>query len=326
LSTGGPPAWVLLGRRRGDNNQLLRLAGDLGLPFRAIELRYNGLYRIPPAFLGASLATLETGSRQLIGPPWPDLVLGIGNRSVSPALAIRQRSGGKAKLVRLGNPRLHPKHFDLVITTQQYAVPDAPNVLRLPVGISTAQQLKPTLKESEWLAKLARPHRLLLIGGATFMWRLSQSKIAEAASTLKAKENGSTIAVGSARTSETSLQAVRRALRGSDHVVIQGSFPRYSVLLDDADEIYVTADSVAMVSDAVTSGKPVGLILPEQTLSGRVFYTASRLGMPVPVRDISRFWTGIQAQGLAGEIDRPIAGTLASDPVRDAVTAIRKLL
>jgi uncharacterized protein len=326
MSEGTARVWVLLGPRTGDNNQLLRLAGELGVPFRSIELGYNGLNRIPPALLGASRAALDRESRALLAPPWPDLVLGIGNRSVPPALAIRRRSGGVSKLVRLGNPRLHPKHFDLVITTPQYAVADAPNVIRLPVGIDTAPRLEPVREEVEWLAKLPRPHRLLLIGGDSFMWRLRPSLVADAASRLKARPGGSTIAVGSERTREASLKAVSQALRGSDHGLVFGCFPRYPVLLANADEIYVTADSVAMISDSVASGKPVGLIPPEKTLSGRLFYAAAKLGAPVPVRDIRGFWTGVQAQGLAGTIDRPIAGRLRADPLDIAVTAVRNLL
>ncbi|HUG46205.1 MAG TPA: ELM1/GtrOC1 family putative glycosyltransferase [Sphingomicrobium sp.] len=326
MSAERVPVWVLLGRRRGDNNQLLRLANELGVPFRALELSYNPLYRIPPALLGASLATLDKASRRQIRPPWPDLVLGIGNRSVPPALAIRRLSGGKSKLVRLGNPRLHPRHFDLIITTPQYGVADAPNVIRLPAGIGTASKLEPILEEAQWLARLARPHRLLLIGGDSFMWRLGPNTIAGAASRLKEKPGGSTIAVASARTGEANVRAVTGALRGSDHGLVWGSFPRYPVLLDDADEIYVTADSVAMISDSVATGKPVGLVLPQKTFSGRLFYSAAKFGLPVPIRDLCRFWTRIQASGLAGTLDRPIAGTLPIDPLGVAVPAIRKLL
>ena len=318
--------WVLLGQRTGDNNQLLRLARELGVPFRTIELGYNGLYRVPPALLGASLATLDARSRAQLPPPWPRLVLGIGNRSVPVARWIRRQSGGTTKLVRLGNPRLHPRHFDLVITTPQYRVPDAPNVIRLPAGISTAPKLEPTREEAEWLDKLPRPHRLLLIGGETFMWRLDRSALADAASTLKQKPGGSVIAVGSARSGKALLDAVAGALSGSEHGLVWGRFPRFPLLIADADEIYVTADSVAMISDAVATGRPVGLVLPEKTLAGRLFYAAAKLGAPVPVRDIRRFWSEMQAKGLAGTIERPVAGMLGDDPVETAVAAVRVLL
>lgn len=323
------PVWVLLGQRTGDNNQLLRLAREIGLPMRTLELRYNGLYRVPPALLGASLATLTSDSRSRIRPPWPRLVLGIGNRSVPVALAIRKLAGGRAKLVRLGNPRLDPSKFDLVITTPQYHVRDAPNVVRLPVGINTAPKLEPDREEAEWLAKLPRPHRLLLIGGDTFMWAVRPATLASAASTLKRKcvtDGGSVIAVSSSRSSKTMLDSVAAALQGSEHGLVWGRFPRYPVLLADADEIHVTADSVAMVSDAIATGKPLGLVLPDKSLSGRLFYGLAKLGLPVPVRDVRRFWTAIQAQGLAGTPDRPAKGKLADDPLALAVSAVRALL
>jgi uncharacterized protein len=57
-----------------------------------------------------------------------------------------------------------------------------------------------------------------------------------------------------------------------------------------------------------------------------LFYAAAKLGAPVPVRDIRRFWTGVQSQGLAGTLDRPIAGKLSADPLEIAVSAVRKLL
>jgi mitochondrial fission protein ELM1 len=319
------PVWVLLGQRAGDNNQLLRLAAELGLPFRTLELRYNLLHLLPPALLGASLASLDSGSRNLNSSPWPQLVLGIGHRSVPVALAIRKLSGGKSKLVRLGNPRLDPARLDLVITTPQYAVRDAPSVLRLPVGISTAPKLDPTPEERDWLGKLPRPHRLLLLGGETFMWTLGPSQVVPAVSTLKEKP-GSIVAVTSGRSSAAMVDAVAATLAGMEPGVVRGRFPRYPVLIDDADEIYVTADSVAMVSDAIATGKPVGLIEPAKSPSGRLFYALHKLGLPVPVRDIRRFWTGVRARGLAGTVDRPAAGRLDRDPLDLAITAVRKLV
>jgi mitochondrial fission protein ELM1 len=323
------PIWVLLGQRTGDNNQLLRLATELGLPFRVLELRYNPLHFIPPRLLGATLVSLDRASREQIRPPWPELVLGIGHRSVPVALAIRRLSESKTSLVRLGNPRLEPRNFDLVITTPQYRVPDAANVIRLPVGISTARKLKRTREETEWLDRLPRPRRLLLIGGDTFMWSLDPDGVARAAESLKQKaerDGGSTIAVSSARSGKAVLEAVASALRESWHGLVWGRFPRYPVLLANSDEIHVTADSVAMVSDAVATGKPVGLIMPEKTASGRFFYGMTKFGMRVPIRDIHRFSASIRNQGLAGTVEHPVAGKLKVDPLDVAVSAVRKLL
>jgi len=319
--TAAAPVWVLLGGRTGDNNQLLRIAEALGLPFRAIELRYNRLHLIPPRVLGATLSTLVPESKQEIRPPWPKLLLGIGYRSVPVALAIRKLSGGKTKLVRLGNPRVDRSEFDLVITTSQYAVPDAPNVIRLPVGIATTVMMQPTEAELEWLQRLPRPHRLLLIGGNTFMWSLTPKAMAQAAKKI-AEKGGTVIPVSSPRSSQAVLAAVDSAVgrRPSNR-------PRYPVLLADADEIYVTGDSVSMVSDAIATGRPIGISRPQRTAAGRVLYgLAGAANRRVPVRDIQRLLDSVLEQGLAGTVERPRAPSYQPDALEEAVSAIRKLL
>lgn len=318
--------WVLLGHRTGDNNQLLRLAGELGLPFRSIVLNYNALRSIPAKLLGSSLGSLDRDSRAQIHPPWPRLVLGIGNRSVPAALAIRRLSGGTSKLVRLGNPRRDPSNFDLVITTSQYAVRDAPNVLRLPAAIGTAPFVEPTREEKDWLAKLPRPHRLLLIGGDTFMWTLPAATVAKAAKRLREKDGGSVIAVRSARTGGALQTAVAKALEGSEHGLVWGRFPRYAMLLHDPDEIIVSADSVAMLSDAISTGKPVGIIEPEMTPLGRFLYSLARIGPAVPVRDVRHFWQSARSAGLVGTVDEPRSGKLGDEALAVAIAAIRDVL
>ena len=75
------------------------------------------------------------------------------------------------------------------------------------------------------------------------------------------------------------------------------------MLLADGDEHFVTADSVSMISEAVVTGKPVGLIPVEPDARGR-----RRLG-PDPdktrIRDPRRFWAEVEAKGLVGTVDQP---------------------
>src|SRR5947209_17479710 len=103
---GSANVWVLLGAHKGDNSQVLALAESLGLPFRAIDLRYRWFAHLPAVCRGVSIAQLEVESRSEIAPPWPSLVLGIGQRSVPVARYIQRQSRGRTKLVRLGDPML----------------------------------------------------------------------------------------------------------------------------------------------------------------------------------------------------------------------------
>ncbi|MCA9320951.1 MAG: mitochondrial fission ELM1 family protein, partial [Planctomycetes bacterium] len=119
--------WVLLGGKSGDDAQVLALADRLGLPYETRRLEYNWLRRLPNPVLGDRLISLRGGDP--LRAPWPDLILAIGRRSAPVALAIKRLQGGSTRLIHLGRPRAALSAFDLVITTPQYGLPDAPNVI-----------------------------------------------------------------------------------------------------------------------------------------------------------------------------------------------------
>src|SRR5437764_14596044 len=163
--------WVLLGPHRGDNRQVLALAEGLGVPFRPIQMRYRWFAHLPAVLRSVAISQLTPEARAEIAPPWPSLVIGIGQRSAPVARYIKEASGGRTKIVRLGDPMISPRFFDLVITTTQYAVREAHNVLRLPITISNHDKVRPDGFEEPWLHSFAHPRRLLVIGGKTSLWR-----------------------------------------------------------------------------------------------------------------------------------------------------------
>jgi mitochondrial fission protein ELM1 len=320
-----PRIWVLLGPRTGDNNQALALAEALGLPFETRTLAYNPLQALS-VWLPGTAATLGRESRRHLQPPWPDLVIAIGRRSVPVARWIKRQNQGWTKLVRIGHPRIDPKLFDLVITTRQYPVPPGENVLLLPLAMSrftTPPEL--TLDEVEWFAGPPQPHRLLAIGGATKYWALSAERVAEAVNTLQQRD-GSLIVATSRRTDPAVTKAVREVLSASSRLV-DGAFPRFPVLLNEADEIFVTGDSVSMLSEAILTGKPVGLVPIEQDDKGRrkLGKVPQEAGPDARRRDLRRFWNYLQDERLIGTVEAPVAAKI-ENPVETAARAVSKLL
>src|SRR4051794_37168113 len=103
--------WVLLGPHKGDNNQVFALAEALGTPSRAIQLRYRWFAHVPAALRAIGVNQLHPSCRAELQPPWPSLVLGIGQRSAPVARYIKRMSGGRAKIVRLGDPMVSPALF-----------------------------------------------------------------------------------------------------------------------------------------------------------------------------------------------------------------------
>ena len=319
--------WVLMGHRRGDNNQLLALAEGLGVPFETRTMEYRWMSRARWKVFRTSAGHLKPAARRWLEPPWPDLVIGIGQRTVPVARWIRKQSGGRTRLIRLGHPRAPNRLFDLVITTRQYPVPPGSNVLTLPLAMNRFRTApEPTADERTWLAAQARPHLLLSLGGTAPMWQLDISALHDAAGKLverATKARGTLIVVGSPRTPPEAFDVVRQAAGDAPNVAIVDKEVRYPVLLADGDEHFVTADSVSMISEAVVTGKPVGLIPVEPDARGR-----RRLG-PDPqitrIRDPRRFWAEVEARGLVGTVDEPRRGDF-EEPVETAVAAVRRTL
>jgi len=314
----GMRIWALLGPHRGDNNQVIALAEALGLPFEAITLRYNGWRWLQPRLLGATYRSLTAESRAAVAGAFPDLTISTGHRSVPVVQAIRHQSGGRTLSVHVGYPRLSPDRFDLVVPTPEYPVPDHPNVLRIPFALSRARaDAQRETSDVALLEGLPAPRRLLILGGPTLYWKLDKKDVLEALSCLldnAATQGGSVLVVASPRTSDGILQAVEQAISGSRSpalmVPVEGP-PSYPALLAAADTIFVTADSVAMVSDAILTGKPVGLLPIRPTGLGRAYMgLADRLrpGRRIFPRDLRYFWAALDKNALVGTLEQPRGG------------------
>lgn len=315
--TGQPlRIWALLGPHRGDNNQILALAEALGLPFEEKKLEYNQLRRLQPGLLGATFASIKAGFRkQLDGEP-PDLTISTGHRSVPVVRELRRRSGGRTRSVHLGYPRISPRHFDLVVPTPEYPVPNARNVMRIPFALTPHGAREVDEADRDLLKAYPRPRRLLLIGGPTLYWELSADGIVRAVRKLQRAaewEGGSILTVGSPRSPAQLLTAVKSVLESSSapflFAPIEGP-PCYPAMIEAADEIFVTADSVAMTADAITTGKPVGLIPIARSRLGSVVMEAMdrlRPGKRLYPRDLRFFWAALREAGYWGTLHEPTA-------------------
>ena len=321
-----PRIWVLLGSRVGDNNQLLALAEALGLPFETRTMSYRRRWIRWLRLFPKDPFLLDRLSRRTLSRPWPDLVIGIGRRSVAVARWIRRRNRGKTKIVRLGNPRADPKLFDLVLATPQYPVPERDNVIVLPLSMGRHRSIDASPDEAQWLDRLPRPHLLLSLGGVTRFWALASDTVADCAARLAkraAAGGGTLIIVGSPRTAPATVAEVKAALAGQPDVALDPPV-RFPVLLADADEHFVTADSVSMISEAVMTGKPVGLVPVELDEEGREELGREQ-GFSSEFRDLRRFWAMLEQRGLVGTVDDPRKGAV-EDPVAIAAAAVKRLL
>ena len=88
------------------------------------------------------------------------------------------------------------------------------------------------------------------------MWQLDFAALRLAVRKLVIRaqaKKGTLIVVGSPRTPKEAWTIVREMTAGTGNTAwVEKGEVRYPVLLDDADEQFVTADSVSMISEAVS--------------------------------------------------------------------------
>jgi mitochondrial fission protein ELM1 len=325
MRAGIGSVWILAGSRHGDNNQMQALAEALGLPFETKTVAYNWLRHLPG--FRRALLHVTKDSRALIRPPWPDLVIGVGPNSPPVARYIRRRSGGRTRLVQIGDPRCPIRDLDLLITTPQFIRRKAPNILALPLPIGDpARSVAVAPDEELWLRARPRPRRLIAVGGSTRKWKIDGKALDQAVRHLQARsarDGGSVIAVTSARTPARIRRLLKERLTDTREAVVE-NFPRFAAVLARSDEIYVTADSVSMLSEAILTGKPVGMIAISRTVKGWISQAARRMGLPSRA-DLARFWRFLTVNNLVGSVESPVAskvdGTAAT-----AASAVRNVL
>jgi mitochondrial fission protein ELM1 len=308
--------WALLGARAGDNDQVIALAEAIGLPFEVKQLEYNRLHALGPRLLGTSLASLTPASRRaILGDELPDLTISTGHRSVPAVRELRRRSGGRTRSIHVGFPRVSPDHFDLVIATSQYPIADHPKLLRIPYALTRAATEHANAAE---LAGFPEPRRLLLIGGPTLFWELDSAAVMRTVKRMieeAFREGGSVLVSTSPRTPASLSEQLSSILKNSDVPTVlaqPGHKPRYGSLLAAADSIRVTADSVAMVSDAIWTGKPVATVAISKSRLGRMVFELNdrfRGGSAVYPQDLHFFWRALAEIGVGEQLATPRTST-----------------
>lgn len=317
--------WVLLGARHGDNQQLLAIAEGLGLPYRAMPLRFNAAAGLPPILLGASRWSWRGKDASALQPPWPRVVLAAGRKSVPAARWIRQQSGGRTRLVHVNRPWAPLSWFDLVVTTPQYAVPARSNVLshRMPFMQPPApvDVPLPSALESQ-AARMPRPWALVMVGGDSRPFVLDGTAAIGLASVVNAQvraNGGSAWVLGSPRTPAAAMEALARSLDVPSHVVRWGEGENpYAALRQRADHIVVTTDSASMLAEALLTGRPVvPFALPRQpdwrwrlatawrdaaarrpgSMVARSFETLQDLGLLSSLRDLGLLHRALEESG-----------------------------
>lgn len=252
--------------RAGEQKQLRALAASLGWPYQVVSLQYRKWEVKTNLFRGRDLRGVDRARSSPLSPPWPDLVLSAGMRNEPVCRWIKEQSGGHSQIVFIGRLWADPAHFDLVVTTPQYRVPARPNVLKndLPLHRVNPQALAGAAEQwAPRLQHLPRPYIAVNIGGNSGPYAFGKraaERLMRDASALAQARGGSLLVTSSARTPAVVMDIVARQDRVPMYFYRwQPKDPDnpYQGFLALADELIVTADSIAMLSEACATGRPL---------------------------------------------------------------------
>lgn len=293
-----PHVWILWRSRKGDLDQMLSLVKAVGWTheIKPLEFRGPGIPALAPLLLAA-------GSDPLTA-PWPDVVMCAEALPSIIARHLKQKSGGRLKTVCIGRPAGTPDAFDLVITTPQYRIPSANNVVELSLPLVAPRVENP--QPPHQLVK-HRPLIAVLVGGASFPDRLdgpTAKQLIHDVRPYTERLGGTMTVLTSPRTGADAIAALGAEVKAPHrlHVFGQGE-NQYHSLLAAADQIIVTSDSVSMVADGLETGKPICVYRLPQSLG--LQWTIARWLYTQAIEQHSRFLRPIRWLFDAGVFEAP---------------------
>lgn len=258
--------WIVTENLIGLQNQAQGLAERLGLLTEVKLVQEPGFpWRFLPPYSWPSTLGLE-----LIGmhpaqalQNWPDVLISVGKRSIASSLAVRKWSHGKTFTIHVQDPRMKPSAFDAIIVASHDKI-RGENVYVAQGALNHVTQKKledAALFFSPLLAHLPRPILSVLVGGDRKRKKVGMNSMRVFGAKLSqlAKETGGSLAITpSRRTGKHNEIILRESIKGIPTYIWDGKGHNpYFGLLALADYIIVTSDSISMISEACSTGKPV---------------------------------------------------------------------
>ena len=237
----------------GMRSQAEGLAGALGTGFEGRTVRLRRPWRVLPG-LDRMPALLRFGVVPSPAPPWPDVLISCGRRAALASVAFRHACRGHAFTVHIQDPGIPPRRFDLVVPPDHDGLAGG-NVVATRGALHHVTQAGLSAAGDRWRARLGRPDAAVLLGGPSRTHRFTSRHVDALAEGL-GRVTGRVVLTPSRRTPPWVVAALRSRLPEAWFWDGRGDNP-YLAMLALAKHIVVTEDSVSMISEAASTGKPI---------------------------------------------------------------------
>ncbi len=285
--------------KAGMEVQCIGLAEALGFEPEVKRIQVTRPWRwLAPRLIPNPLGAIDP-KRDSLEPPWPDLLISSGRQAVAPALAVRKASAGGTFAVHIQNPAVDPARFDVVVAPRHDRL-RAPNVIVTTGGLNRVTERRLAAAAARYgprFAALPRPLVAVILGGDSKVYRFTREiarRLGEGLARLSRRERVGLLVTASRRTDAKVMAIVRKALAERPAEIWDGEGENpYFGFLALADAFVVTGDSVNMVCEAATTGKPVHIVeLAGGSAKFRRFHEAlSEAGVTRPFAGALERWS-----------------------------------
>ncbi len=259
--------WTLTDGHAGNQRQATALATALAIgPAQdwVLQTRAPWRWSAPRKLVGAERAFGAAFAAALTLPP--ALAVGCGRQAALATRLLRERGG---KVIQILDPRLDPRHWDLLIAPEHDGL-RGDNVITLTGSLHPVDDPWLALARAAFaaFADLPQPRTAVLLGGSSAHARFDRNAFEVLASKLEvafAREGGSVLITVSRRTPPEIVDALRHRYVETPGVVWCGAQDGpnpYPGLLAWADRIVCSPDSVNMMSEACATRAPVFVFDP----------------------------------------------------------------
>ncbi len=279
--TQGPSVWCVADGRAGILNQTKALAAALAEPERAAKLshiRSQAVSRevilqprgfqlnLRPDLWPMALSALPEEQRKLLAPPWPDVWIAAGRRSIPYSRMFRKLSGGQTLVVQTQHPKVSLDAFDLVIPPEHDGLAGANvfPILGAPVWFSR-DRIAEAQAQFPHLAGTGGQKVLVTLGGDSKTHRFTQARAAAVEADLRRLATGRRFWITVSRRTPEAIRQRFRKLAGELGAVFWEDEQRdgpnpYVAFLSLCDAALVTEDSANMLADPAFFGKPIHIL------------------------------------------------------------------
>lgn len=267
-----PVIWVLADYYTGNTNQAITLAKKIGLPFEIKKIDYNYFGILPNLILSifplhvkhSTIKKLKTTARV------PNIIISAGRRTAVLAVYLKKILHHKIQLIHIMRPNMNPREFNLIILPQhdRYNY-NLPHIIRI-LGSLTNIQNNCHQNRYSFNKYYSNKYKYIavLIGGSTKNYQFTlqdAQELSEVLQKIMIHHSVSLFITFSRRTpihvqdyfkKRFFQQDICDNLNSSDH-------NPYPSVLFFSEFIIVTADSISMCSEAVSTGKPTYIYMSD---------------------------------------------------------------